>query len=131
SVALNEQTTIGATVENVSDFDASMQFTATLSAGIRADQANLGGTACAVAAQTVTCPLTDLAARSSLIMTVALTGVTAGDQEVTLLATSEQAEKTLPDNQLSIRVTVASPVTANAGGGGGGGGAFGSIWLVL
>lgn len=133
SIEPNAQTTVTATLDNAGDFAATnVRLAAMLSAGLRPDQASIGGAVCAVAEQTVTCPAQTLAAHGSVALTLTLTGVTAGGQQVTLTATAAETDRSAPNNQLSLAVTVAAPASAgDGGGGGGGGGALAWIWVAL
>ena len=122
-ITVNQQITINATLSNASDFDAtSMGVTATLSAGLRADQAALGGTPCAIAGQTVTCPPRTLGARATVALAVTATGTAAGGQTVSVNATASEAETSPADNQLNVTVNVSDEDD-------GGGGAI-SWWAV-
>ncbi len=57
AVQLNAQTTVTATLDNAADSAATLvAVTATLAAGIRPDQATLGGTTCTISGQAVSCP---------------------------------------------------------------------------
>jgi hypothetical protein len=121
SVAPNEQTTVAAALENAGDFTATaVALSATLSAGVRPDQASIGGTACTIAGQTVTCPPRTLAAHGTVAVSLTVTGVTAGSQQIALTATAAEAERAATDNQLAVTVTVNAPAVAESGGGGGG-----------
>lgn len=125
SVQANTQLTIVANVENHADFNADgVALVATLSAGLRADQATLAGAACAIAGQLVTCPPQALAARARLVLTLTLTGVAAGAQQVSVTASSGDSDSNPTDNNLAIAVSVSAPPDS-----GGGGGAL--SWLTL
>jgi metallopeptidase family M12-like protein/uncharacterized protein DUF11 len=125
SVTVDQQTTLNATLTNASDFDAtSVAVTATLTAGLRADQATLGGTACTIAGQSITCPTHTLTARAVETLTVTATGTAVGGQTVAVSATASQTERVPGDNQLNLAVNVAA-----VGGDDGGGGAL-SWWIV-
>ena len=127
SLGLNAQTTINAVLDNASDLGATaVAVTAVLSSGLRGEQATLGGTACAIAGQSITCPQGALAARTTVTLVVTATGITAGSQQLTVTATSDEAERVPADNQLAINVSVNAPQPP---GGGGGGGAV-SWWMV-
>ncbi len=120
SVAPNEQTTVAATLENTGDFTATaVALGATFSGGVRPDQASIGGTACAIAGQTVTCPPRTLAAHGTVAVSLTLTGITAGSQQIALTATAAETERATTDNQLAVAVTVNAPAAAESGGGGG------------
>jgi hypothetical protein len=120
SVAPNEQTTVAATLENAGDFTATaVALSATLSAGVRPDQASIGGTACTIAGQTITCPPRTLAAHGTVAVTLTVTGVTAGSQQIALTATAAETERASTNNQLAVTVTVNAPAAAESDGGGG------------
>jgi hypothetical protein len=118
SVTVDQPTTINTTLLNASDFDATaVAVSATLSAGLRADQATLGGTACTIAGQTITCSPLALTARASVAFAVTATGTAVGSQLVTVNATASQVERAPADNQLNVTVNVPA-VGADDGGGG-------------
>lgn len=118
SVQTSQQTTVVANLENAADFAATaVALTATLSAGLRPDQASVGGTPCAIAGQTVTCPPRTLAARGTVALTVSLTGLTGGEQHVSVSAAAVEAERTPTNNQLAIAVAVSAPAAEEGGGG--------------
>jgi hypothetical protein len=117
-VALNAQTTIHALLENAADVAAtSVAVAATLSAGLRPDQATLAGVACTVAAQTIACPPRALAARGSVTLAVTATGIAPGGQQLTVGATAGEVERTPADNQLAMAVSVNAPQRSDGGGG--------------
>jgi hypothetical protein len=117
-VALNAQTTISVLVDNAADFAAtSVAVSAVTSAGLRADRATLGGTACSIVAQAITCPARAVPARGNVTLVVTATGVTAGGQQLTVAATADEAERTPADNQLAIAVSVNEPQQSDGGGG--------------
>jgi hypothetical protein len=119
SVTVDQQTTINTTLSNASDFDAtSVGVTATLSAGLRPDQAALGGTACTIAAQTITCSPRTLAARGSVAFAMTATGTVVGSQLVTANATASEVESVPADNQLNLAITVTAVGAEDDGGGG-------------
>jgi hypothetical protein len=116
-VGLNGQTTVTATLSNTADLPASaMTATATFPSGLRPDQATLGGTACSISALTVTCPPSSLAARSTVDLVLAMTGVGGGNHVVTLGATATEPDRVPADNQSSFTVSVSVP--SDPGGGG-------------
>jgi len=117
-VALNAQTTISAGLNNDSEFGAtSVAVTATLTGGLRPDQATLGATACTIAAQSITCPTRGLAAHGTVTLVVTATGIAAGGQQLTVNATAAEAERTPTSNQLAIAVTVNAAQQQSGGGG--------------
>ncbi len=121
TVALNEQTVVDAVIENATDYAATnVTVQATLSSGLRADAATLGGAACTVAAQTVSCPPLTLAGRATTDLHLTLTALATGSQNVSLSASADEAEVNSGNNDLALNVTVAAPTTADNGGGGGG-----------
>ncbi|HUQ52685.1 MAG TPA: M12 family metallo-peptidase, partial [Gammaproteobacteria bacterium] len=123
-IALNAQATINAVLDNAADFAATaVVVSAVASAGLRADQATLAGTACTIAAQAITCPARALAARANVTLVVTATGIVAGSQQLTVAATADEAERAPANNQLAIAVSVSAPQQ------GGGGGAL-SWWVV-
>ncbi len=125
-VTVGQQTTINTTLANASDFDAtSVGVSATLSAGLRADQATLDGTACTISSQTIACSPRALAARGSVAFAVTATATAIGSQLVTVNATASEVERAPADNQRSLAVNV----TAVGAGEGGGGGAL-PWWVV-
>jgi hypothetical protein len=129
-VTLNEQTTVAAVLENVGDFAATVvAMSATFGAGVRPDQASIGGTACTITGQTVTCPPQTLAAHGSVAVSLTLTGLTAGGQQIALAATSAETERAATNNQLAVTVTVNAPAAATSDGGGGGSSEGG--WVAL
>jgi len=116
-VELNAQTTLTAVLENSSDLGAtSVAVTATLTAGLRPDQATLGSAACTITAQAIACPTRSLAAHDTVALVVTATGLVAGAQQLTVDATAAEAERTPANNQLGIAVNVNAP---QQGGGGG------------
>jgi hypothetical protein len=124
-VPLNAQSTLTATLTNAADFAAtSVAVSASLAAGLRPDQVTLGGSACTIAGQSVSCPAQPLAARGTVPLTLTLTGTAAGDQPVTVYAEPSEPERVPADNQLAIAMTVRAPQPS-----GGGGGAF--SWLAV
>jgi hypothetical protein len=125
-VTVNQQTTINTTLTNASDFGAtSVAVSATLSAGLRADQATLDGTACTISSQTIACAPRALAARGSVAFAVTATGTAVGSQLLTVSSTATEVERAPADNQLTLAVNV----SAVGGGDDGGGGAL-SWWVV-
>jgi hypothetical protein len=124
AVPLNTQATIAATLTNAADFAAtSVVVSVTLAGGLRPDQVTLGGSACTIAGQSVSCPATPLAARGALPLALTVTGTAAGDQPVTVYADTNDAERVPADNRLAIAMTVSIPQSS------GGGGAF--SWLAV
>ncbi len=118
-IELNTQTTINAALANDSDFGAtSVAVAATLTAGLRPDQATLGGSACTITAQVVACPTRGLTAHGTVTLVVTATGVAAGSQQLTVNATAAEAERTPANNQLAIAVSVNAPQQESDGGGG-------------
>jgi hypothetical protein len=116
-IELNAQATINAALGNDSDFGAtSVAVTATLTAGLRPDQATLGGTACTITAQAIACPTRSLAAHGTVTLVVTATGIAAGSQQLTVNATAAEAERTPASNQLTIGVTVNAPQEDSGGG---------------
>jgi hypothetical protein len=116
-VELNAQTTLNATLENSSDLGATaVAVTATLTAGLRPDQATLGGTACTITGQGVACPTRSLAAHGTVALVVMATGVVAGGQQLTINATAAEPERTPATNQLAIAVNVNAPQSDGGGG---------------
>jgi hypothetical protein len=118
SVTVDEQTAIDTMLLNASDFDAtSVAVSATLSAGLRPDEATLGGAACTITGQTIACSAPALGARASVAFAVTATGTAVGGQLVTVNATASQVERAPADNQLNLNVNVTA-VGADDGGGG-------------
>jgi hypothetical protein len=116
-IELNAQTTINVALDNDSDFGAtSVAVSATLTAGLRPDQATLGGTACTVTAQAIACPTRSLAAHGTVTLVVTATGIAAGSQQLTVNAAAAEAERTPASNQLAIGVTVNAPQQDSGGG---------------
>jgi hypothetical protein len=119
SVTVDQQTTVNTTLANASDVDAtSVVVTATLSAGLRPDQATLGGTACSIAGQAITCAPRALAARGTVAFAVTATGTVVGGQLVTVSATANEVERAPADNQLGLAVNVTAVAAEDDGGGG-------------
>jgi hypothetical protein len=118
-VQVDAQTTVTATLQNAADFAASsVAVTATLSDGVRPDQATLGGTSCTISNQSITCPTQQqLAPRGTVDFRVVVTGRTAGSQRVTVAASSSDTERTPGDNQREVTVSVNSPQSSDGGGG--------------
>jgi hypothetical protein len=117
NINVDQQTTISATLTNASDFDAtSVAVSATLSAGLRPDQATLAGTACTIAGQTITCPQRTLGARGTVAFAVTVTSTAAGGQTVAVSATASQVERVPADNQLQLAVNVDAPGDDEGGG---------------
>lgn len=122
-VQLNAQTTITATLANAADFAAtSVTVTVTMAAGLRADQATLGGSACTISGPTVSCSPQPLAARASVPLVLTVTGTAAGNQQLTLNATANELDRAPADNRLPLAITVSAP--SNGGGGS-------SSWLAV
>jgi hypothetical protein len=118
AVQLNAQATITASLANAADFAAtSVAVTATLAQGLRPDRATLGGSACTISSQTVSCPSRALAARGSVPLEVTLTGTAAGAQLLTVNAAATEADRAPADNQLAIAITVGAPLQSSGGGG--------------
>ncbi|HET7132531.1 MAG TPA: M12 family metallo-peptidase, partial [Gammaproteobacteria bacterium] len=125
SVQANAQLTVLASLANRGDFTASdVAIAATLTAGLRAEQATLAGAACAISGQSVTCPTQALAARGQIVLALLVTGVAAGAQQVAVTASSGGADSNPADNSLAIAVSVSGPPST------GGGGALGWWWLL-
>jgi hypothetical protein len=123
-----QQATLPVTLNNAADFGANAVLVAvTLTSGLRPDTATLAGAACAITGQTLSCPAPSLAARASAALLLTVTAVTAGSQQVSLGASSAEAELAPADNSLVIAVSVAEP--SGAAGETGGGGAVGWLWL--
>jgi hypothetical protein len=119
SVTVDQQTTINTTLANASDFDAtSVAVSATLSAGLRADQATLDGTACPITSQTIVCPPRTLTARANAAFVVTATGTAVGSQLVAVSATASQVERAPADNQRNVSVNVTAVGAEDDGGGG-------------
>ena len=115
---LNAPTTIEASLANAGHFGAtSVAVTATLSAGLRPEQAALGGTPCPIAGQAVSCPARPLAAGGTAALSVTATGIAAGGQQMTVSVSASEAERTPADNQLALAVAVNAPAEQNGGGG--------------
>jgi len=126
-IQVDQQTTVNATLENRSDVGATnVAVTATLTAGLRADSATLGGTACTIGGQTISCAPRALAARATLPFVVTATGLVAGNQTITVSAAANENEGAPADNQLAIGISVTA---VSSGGDDGGGGAL-SWWIV-
>jgi hypothetical protein len=126
-IELNAQTTISAVLENAADIGAtSVAVTATLSPGLRPDQAMLAGTGCTVGTQTITCPTRALAARGTITLVVTATGIATGGQQLTVSATASEAEGAPANNQLAIGVSVNAPQQDS-----GGGGAMSWLWIAV
>jgi len=118
AVGLNGQTTVTATLSNAADLAASsLTATATFPSGLRPDQATLGGTACSISGLAVTCPPRSLAARGTVDLVLAMTGVGAGNHAVALGATATEPDRVPADNQSSFTVTVSDPSASDGGGG--------------
>jgi len=117
-VSVDQQATINATVENTSDFGATgVVVTAVLASGLRADQATIAGTACAISGVTITCPSRTLAAHTSAAFAITATALAAGGQLVTVTAASTEAERAPSNNQAGITVSVAGTNDDDGGGG--------------
>jgi hypothetical protein len=126
TVQANAQLTVTASLANRGDFTASdVAVMATLTAGLRPEQAMLAGAACAISGQSVTCPAQALAARGEIVLALTVTGLAAGAQQVAVTASSGGADSNLADNNLAIAVSVSAPPDT-----GGGGGALGWSWLL-
>lgn len=120
SVQVNQQTSFAASIANTADLVANgVVITATLSSGLRADEATLDGTACTITGQSVTCAPAALAARGSLPLALTLTGVAVGSQQVSMAATATETERNAADNTLAVSVEVTGPPGARDGGGAG------------
>jgi hypothetical protein len=123
-----QQTTLPVTLSNAADLGASTVLVAvTLTSGLRADSATLAGAACSIAGQSLSCPVQSLDARQSTTLQLTVTALVAGAQQVTLDASSAEAELAPADNHLLLAIGVTEPVVAAADGGGG---AIAWQWLV-
>jgi uncharacterized repeat protein (TIGR01451 family) len=119
SVQVNQQIAFAASIANTADLVANgVVVTATLSAGLRAEQATLAGTACTVTGQSVACAPSALAARDSFPLALTLTGTQVGAQQVSVAATANETERNAADNNLAVGVDVTAPPSAEGGGGG-------------
>jgi hypothetical protein len=122
-VQLNSRATVTATLANVADFLAtSVAVTATLTAGLRPEEATLGGVACTASGQSVACPTQAMAGRGTVALVLTVTGTTAGAQQVTFGAAANETDRAPADNQVAVGVTVSAPEQ-------GGGGA--ASWLAV
>jgi hypothetical protein len=120
AVLASAQTTLAASLNNAADFGANaVTVSIALSSGLRPDAVTLAGIACSISAQTVTCPVQSLGARASAALTLTITGMAAGTQQVALGASSVEAELAPGDNDLVLQVDVTEPAVAQSGGGGG------------
>jgi hypothetical protein len=127
---LNGATTIEASVVNASGFGATaVTVTASLSAGLRPEEAALDGTPCSIAGQALSCPARSLAAGGNAALVVTATGIAAGTQQLTVSVSADEAERSPADNQLAIAVAVSAPA-AQSGGGGGAASWFGVLLLL-
>ena len=118
SVQANAQLTVLANLDNRGDFTASdAALTATLTPGLRVDQATLAGTSCAIEAQSVTCAPLALAARARIVLALTVTAVASGAQQVAVSASSGGSESNPADNNLAIAVSVGAPPGSGGGGG--------------
>jgi hypothetical protein len=126
----NQQTTLAATLDNSADFEASsIVLTAALTDGLRPDQLTLGGIACSISGQIVSCPTQSLAARASAALELTVTGLTAGLQEVSLGVVAAESEQTPGDNSVVITVSVTAPPPPTESGGGGAISWWSLLWL--
>jgi hypothetical protein len=117
NVQANGQLTLVANLENRADVGASgVELVATLSPGLRADRAAVAGAACTIAGQFITCPPQALSPRGQIVLTLTITGVTAGTQEVSLTASSVDSDSNPADNSLAIAVNVSAPPDPGGGG---------------
>ncbi|HEX5046671.1 MAG TPA: M12 family metallo-peptidase [Gammaproteobacteria bacterium] len=117
NVQANAQLTLVANVENRADVGASgVELVATLSPGLRAEQAAVAGAACTIAGQSITCPPQVVSPRGQLALTLTVTGVAAGTQQVSVTASSVDSDSNPADNSLAIAVNVSAPPEAGGGG---------------
>ena len=131
TLGVDEQHVVTATLDNTGDFSANhVTLQATLSAGLRPDSATLGGVACTIDAQTVTCPTAALAAHATAALALTLTALTSGTQNVALTATADETDLNATDNNLSLAIDVAAQSAGSSSGGGGGGDSGLSVLLL-
>jgi hypothetical protein len=118
SVQTEQQTTVVAQIDNAADFAATaVTITANVTAGLRPDQATVGGASCSTVGQAISCPLQTVPARGTLALTFTVTGLTAGNAQIAMSATASEAELNPGNNNLAAAVSVTSPSPQDGGGG--------------
>lgn len=119
AVETNQQTTIAVSVDNAADSAASgVAIAITPSAGLRVDTATLGSSSCTIGAQRVDCSAASIAARGRATLTLAITGLAAGVQQLAVTASAAEADSQPQNNSLSLAVNVTAPPSDGGGGGG-------------
>ncbi len=115
---LNTSRIISATLQNNGDFAATgVTLSATLTAGLRADQASAGGATCTIVGQAVTCDAPQLDAHTTLPLSVTVMALATGNQSLTFTTSANEAERVPGDNTATIDVSVTDAAASSGGGG--------------
>ena len=140
TLTTGERATLTVTLRNDSSFAASsLSLTATFSADLRVDAADLAGQDCAIAGSTVTCSLSALQADAQTQLLLDVTGLASGSGQSTMTVTADEDERNAADNTLMLTLTVgdagAPPPSTEPPQGtsedSGGGGAASWLWMLL
>ncbi len=118
-VFVNESTTFSATLDNLSILDATnVTLSVTLEAGVRANSASWTLGNCTVASQQIECQTNTFAAQSSSALSILVTGITAGQRDVTVTLDAAEADANPGNNSAQAEVQVVSPQGEKDQGGG-------------
>ena len=118
SVTLDQSATINATLENRAILDATgVTLSISFGSGVRVDSATWTNGSCMVAAQQIDCQAASFANQSSSMLTVGLTGLTAGAQSYNVTLSSNEADADPVNNNVNGTVTVNDPAAEKSGGG--------------
>ena len=118
-VDVDSRTTVTATLENVSDLQATnLSLSVSLEDGLRADSASWSIGTCTVTAQQVDCQANSLGAQSSSNLTIMATAISAGRKDLAFSLSSAEADANPSDNSAAGTVTVGTPQSSDDGGGG-------------
>ncbi len=96
-----------------------IELTADLGSGARPLTAMLGSQMCNISGQSVSCALGMLAAGSNVELSLSVTAVSVGTQNLTLTATSSELDSNAANNELVLSIDVFAPPSSDSGGGGG------------
>jgi len=119
------------TVDNQAPIDAADVTVNLAVSGVTATAASLGAGTCSVAATSVTCTLSSLAAQSSLTGTLTITGSTAGSARIQASVSSSYVDPNNANDSSSSDLTVVESSETHAPGNrGGGGGSSDALFLV-
>ena len=124
TVNLDQSTTVSSVLENRSIMDATgVSLSISLSPGIQATSATWSIGTCTVTARQVDCQTANFANQSSSTFNISVTGLTAGDRNLSMTLSSNEADADSTNNSFSVTVSVNEPDD--------GGGAIGLPFLLL